>query len=109
LLNWEGDNAFIGECKIWTGAAKFREAIDQLLGYVTWRDTKAALIIFIKTGTPSDIIKKARAEVETHASDVRLKAEVDETRIDYLLQSPSDPERHIDLALIAVVIPQTGQ
>jgi hypothetical protein len=107
LLNWEGDNAFIGECKIWTGPAKLREAIDQLLGYVTWRDTKAALIVFIKKGTPSDVIRKARNEVEAHASVVRLKAEVSETRFDCVLQSPGDTERHIDLSLIAVVIPES--
>jgi hypothetical protein len=104
LLNWEGDNAFIGECKNWTGPAKFSEAIDQLLGYVTWRDTKAALILFIKKGAPTDIIGKARAEIESHASHVRLKGAVSETRFDYLLRSPNDPDRHIDCALIAVVI-----
>jgi hypothetical protein len=109
LLNWEGDNAFIGECKNWTGPAKFREAIDQLLGYVTWRDTKAALILFIKKGAPTDVIAKARAEIGSHASHVRLKAAVSETRFDYILQSPDDPERHIDCALIAVVIQQPAQ
>ncbi len=109
LLNWEGDNAFIGECKIWSGPAKFREAIDQLLRYVTWRDTKAALIVFIKSGNQSEILRKAREEIQNHASFVRLKPEVSETRFDYLLHSTSDEERHIDLALIAVVIPlRTG-
>ena len=107
LLNWEGDNAFIGECKIWSGPAKLRESIDQLLGYVTWRDTKAALIVFIKRGTPSDVIQKARNEIEAQASFVRMKAGGSETRFDYLLESPSDAQRHIDLALIAVVIPQS--
>ena len=44
----EQDNraAFIGECKIWTGAANLTNAIDQLLGYLTWRDSKASLIVF---------------------------------------------------------------
>ena len=44
----EEDNraAFIGECKIWTGAANLADAIDQLLGYLTWRDSKASLIVF---------------------------------------------------------------
>ena len=44
----EQDNraAFVGECKLWTGAAGLTAAIDQLLGYLTWRDSKAALIIF---------------------------------------------------------------
>jgi hypothetical protein len=107
LLNWEGDNAFIGECKIWDGQAKFRDAIDQLFGYVTWRDTKAALIVFIKQGTPSDIIPKARKEVENHASFIRTKEGSSETRSDYLLRSPSDAERRVDLALIVVVIPRS--
>jgi hypothetical protein len=106
LLTWEGDNAFIGECKVWDGQAKFREAIDQLLRYVTWRDTKAALIVFIKSGNQTDILRKARSEIDSHASRVRLKSEVSDTRFDYLLRSPSDPERQIDLALIGVVIPQ---
>jgi hypothetical protein len=108
LLTWQGENAFIGECKIWTGPAKFRDAIDQLLGYVTWRDTKAALVVFIKKGAPSAIIAKAHAEIQDHSSCVRLKDAVNETRLDYLLQSPSDPDRHIDLALVAVVIPESA-
>lgn len=40
--------AFIGECKIWKGKKELLEAIDQLLGYLTWRDCKAAVIIFNK-------------------------------------------------------------
>src|SRR5262249_10958172 len=41
ILVREGNrNLFIGECKIWHGSNKFAEAIDQLLGYLTWRDTK---------------------------------------------------------------------
>ena len=44
----EQDNraAFVGECKLWTGAAGLTAAMDQLLGYLTWRDSKAALIMF---------------------------------------------------------------
>lgn len=44
----EQDNraAFVGECKLWTGPAGLTAALDQLLGYLTWRDSKAALIMF---------------------------------------------------------------
>jgi len=38
--------AFVAECKIWKGAKELSQAIDQLLSYLTWRDCKAALIIF---------------------------------------------------------------
>ncbi|KGM88875.1 hypothetical protein rosmuc_01097 [Roseovarius mucosus DSM 17069] len=44
----EQDNraAFVGECKLWSGPAGLTAALDQLLGYLTWRDSKAALIMF---------------------------------------------------------------
>lgn len=40
--------AFIAECKIWYGDRKLIESVDQLLGYLTWRDVKTALVIFNK-------------------------------------------------------------
>ena len=46
LIRVNNKNVFIAECKVWHGAKKFEEAIDQLLGYVTWRDCKCALIVF---------------------------------------------------------------
>lgn len=50
ILIREGDrNIFIAECKFWKGQKSFNDAIDQLLGYLTWRDTKCALLVFNKT------------------------------------------------------------
>lgn len=40
--------AFIAECKIWRGQKELQEAVDQLIGYLTWRDCKGAMIIFNK-------------------------------------------------------------
>ncbi len=44
----ETDNraAFVGECKLWTGPAGLTGALDQLLRYLTWRDSKASVILF---------------------------------------------------------------
>ena len=47
--------AYIAECKIWHGEKKFQEAIEQLFGYITWRDIKTSLIIFNKEN--KDFIK----------------------------------------------------
>lgn len=38
--------AFVAECKVWRGPKEITEAVDQLLSYLTWRDCKAALVIF---------------------------------------------------------------
>lgn len=37
----------MGECEIWSGAEDFGRAVEQLLGYATYHDTKLALIIFV--------------------------------------------------------------
>ena len=46
LIRVDGRNIFIAECKFWTGPKGLTKALDQLLGYTSWRDTKAALLIF---------------------------------------------------------------
>lgn len=59
-------HVFIAECKVWDGPKMFADAVDQLLRYVVWRDSKAALILFIKGGQPTDIIAKADAACRRH-------------------------------------------
>ena len=55
---FENKAAFIGECKIWHGIKKFSEAVDQLFGYSTWRDSKLALIVFNKENKDFSSIRK---------------------------------------------------
>ncbi len=45
-IEHENRAAFIAECKVWRGPESFKEAAEQLLGYLTWRDGKTALIFF---------------------------------------------------------------
>lgn len=45
----EKRSAFVGECKLWGGPKLLSETLDQLLGYLTWRDCKAAMIFFNKS------------------------------------------------------------
>jgi hypothetical protein len=47
-LEEESRSAFVGECKLWGGEKVLLDALMQLLGYVTWRDCKAALVLFNK-------------------------------------------------------------
>lgn len=45
----ESRSAFVGECKLWGGEQVLVGALEQLVDYLTWRDCKAALIIFNKS------------------------------------------------------------
>lgn len=44
----ETRSAFVAECKLWAGEQVLIGALDQLLDYLTWRDCKAALVLFNK-------------------------------------------------------------
>lgn len=65
LIRAGDENLFIGECKIWGGAMEFGRAIDQLLGYSTWRDSRLALIVFVRAKNVMEIVQKAREALET--------------------------------------------
>lgn len=92
---------FIAECKIWKGPAGIAKALDQLLGYLTWRDTRAALIVFQRSGAPTDVWGKIVAAVQAHPSYKRDRG--DEGTV-FTLAAPSDESREIHLAVIQVPV-----
>lgn len=92
-------NVFIAECKIWKGAAGIGKAIDQLLGYLTWRDTKAALVIFQRGGSPSDVWAKTVDAIRAHASYKRDRG--DEGTV-FTLAGTTDETREIHVAVLHV-------
>ncbi len=47
-IEFENRAAFVAECKIWRGPKELTEAVEQMLGYLTWRDYKCALVVFNK-------------------------------------------------------------
>ena len=108
VVSMNDRHAFIAECKIWDGPKKFSDAVDQLLRYLVWRDTKAAIILFIKNGQPSEVITKADAALTAHARcDRRLDSADPTSRVDYLLRSTADDQRTIHTALLPFVISST--
>ena len=47
-IEWKNRAAFVAECKVWTGPKAVERAVNQLDGYLTWRDCKTALIYFVR-------------------------------------------------------------
>ena len=108
LIRAEDRNVFIAECKIWRGPKTIRDALDQLLTYLTWRDTKAALILFIRSGQPTEIISKAVKEIEDHPNYKRtVAAGEDGERYDFVLHANGDPNREIRLAFLPFALQDT--
>jgi hypothetical protein len=105
LVRHQNRNVFIAECKFWGGPKKFDKAIGQLLSYTTWRDTKAAIILFITNKNATAAIDSAGARLAAHAAckEAPVSAEPYERR-DYRFTSPDDNQRVISLALLPVVV-----
>uniref|UniRef100_B0T920 Uncharacterized protein n=1 Tax=Caulobacter sp. (strain K31) TaxID=366602 RepID=B0T920_CAUSK len=101
LIRHQGGNLFVAECKIWNGDKHYLAAIDQLLGYLTWRDTKAALIVFNRQVGFSAVVAKVSALVRAHASYVSGPVTLDETSAQFTLALPQDRDRHVTLAVLA--------
>ena len=102
ILIREGDrNIFIGECKIWKGPKTIRDALHQLLDvYLVWRDTKAALLLFIRSGHVTEVMKKSIAEIEAHPNFKRRGRHDSDERVDFVLHASEDPAREIQLAFL---------
>jgi hypothetical protein len=55
-IRHEGKPIFTAECKFWAGPKSLTETADQLLSYVTWRDTKTAILLFNKNKNFSQVL-----------------------------------------------------
>lgn len=106
LIRHQTRNAFIAECKFWDGPSKLDEAIEQLLGYTVWRDTKAAIILFVTRRNATAAIDRAGGRLASHAACLQAAVSTDPyRRRDYRFISPQDEQRIISLALLPVVVP----
>ena len=105
LVRHQNRSVFIAECKFWHGPKQFDRAIDQLLSYTTWRDTKAAIILFVTNKNATAAIESAGARLTAHAAckEALVSADPNERR-DYRFTSPDDNQRVISLALLPVVV-----
>ena len=93
----EADNraAFVGECKIWRGAKSLHDAIDQLLGYLTWRDCRCSLVIFNKNNKGfSSIVKKIPNILNDHPQCQSCKS-FDEGEWQAIFNLEIDEEREV--------------
>lgn len=104
----EGDrNIFIAECKFWRGPTKLSSALDQLLRrYLTWRDTKVAVLIFNRNKDFTKVINSVRGTVRDHPLCIRVAEILDETSSRYVFHHPDDRERQIILTVLAFDVPR---
>ncbi|HWD40372.1 MAG TPA: hypothetical protein VG944_16100, partial [Fimbriimonas sp.] len=93
LIRVEDRNIFIAECKFWHGQKKYEEAIDQLLGYLTWRDCKCSLIVFNRQKNASGVAQKMHETMAAHSGHRKSLSHDALGNGRYVFVKESDPGR----------------
>ncbi|MBA2868900.1 hypothetical protein [Methanococcus maripaludis] len=105
LMKYENKNAFIAECKFWKSENVHKDSISQLLSYLTWRDSKSSLIVFVRNKDITPVIKKIKQFTEEHPNFIAKVNEKSESWINYKFHLNGDKERKIDLAVLIFHVP----
>ncbi len=106
LLRHEGANLFIAECKFWDGEKSLKDAIDQLLKYVTWRDTKTALIMFSRNRDTTQVLAAIKESVKRHKHFRSDLGRTDETTFCYRFVHPGDAAKEFFLTIMVFDVPR---
>lgn len=78
-LNIAKGNILICECKIWGGQALYAETINQLRGYLTWRQNYGIVITFVRNKDFTKTLTDSEAAIKAHPSYLSGFKKIDDT------------------------------
>lgn len=106
VLVRSGDRTiFIAECKIWRGPKSLTGAVDQLLGYTSWRDTKTAILLFNRDRDLSKVLAEIPTIMAEHPQFKRRLSYAGETAFRCVVANCDDANREITLTVLAFDVP----
>lgn len=107
IRNTDGTNLFVAECKYWKGEAGFLETINQLFDrYLTWRDSKTALIFFVTNKEFSKVLTAIQEAVKKHQYFVRTIGSRGESSFSYIFHFPTDKGKYVYTEIMAFHFPE---
>lgn len=107
LIRVDDRNIFIAECKAWNGPKSVDDALAQLFKYLVWRDTKAALLLIIRSGDVTAILEKAVGRITAHPNYKRTVRADEHSGYRLVMHAADDVRREIELALVPFVLRPT--
>ena len=107
ILVRSGDrNIFIAECKFWGGPAKLTDTIEQLLGYLSWRVSKTAILVFNRNRNFSNVLAAIPQTVMAHPNSRLDDGKRGETGFRYRFRHKDDPAKLLHLTVLAFDVPR---
>lgn len=98
----DGSNLFVAECKLWHGASEFHKAISQIFdNYLTWRDSKVALLFFVPNTGFTNVLTTIESEVVKHPYYKSKKGKRGESSFSYVFSLPQDKEKDVQVEIMA--------
>jgi len=79
-LNIKKGNILIFECKFWGGKQVYFKTIDQLRGYLTWRQNYGVIINFVKVKNFTQVLSQMQSIVEESSSYINGFKKINDTR-----------------------------
>lgn len=105
LIRKDGRNLFIAECKFWSGAKAFHDTIDQLLKYLTWRDAKTAVLLFVRNVKISTVLDQIPKLLESHEGFLKILAGRRQGEFSAIMKSKRDPSLSLRLTVGVYHVP----
>jgi hypothetical protein len=105
FLPADGRAAFIAECKFWGGPSSYPAIIDQLLSYLTWRDTKTAILLFVRNKDFSSVKGQIQRLTKEHPQHVSFLGEKHPGEFRFLLRSRDASNELLMLAVMCFHLP----
>lgn len=105
LIRYHTSIVFIAECKFWGGTKLYIDTISQLLTYLTFRDTKASVVIFVRNKDISAVIQTVKESTSTHSNYLGFVSEENETWLNFHFHINGDPNREVKLAVLLFHLP----
>jgi hypothetical protein len=101
LKDDKGNNLFIAECKWWTGAVGFHTSINQLFdNYITWRDTKVAIIFFVDNKDFSNVLGQIESEAEKHPYYIQFLSKSDSSNFKFVFHQKDDVNNKVQVEIM---------
>jgi len=100
LIRHDAANVFVAECKFWKGQRAHTKTIDQLLGYLTWRDSKAAILCFVRNRELTPVLTSLVTATRSHGCFTRDEGEAADGWYSFQFHLPSAPDRRLQLAVL---------
>ena len=105
LIRYQNQNIFVAEFKFWRGQKQHVETIDQLLSYLTWRDSKTAIVYFVDGKEIQQPLKTVEDSTPLHKSFVAFRGKRDESWFEYELRLPASDKR-VQVAVLCFHLPK---